>query len=152
MPRPRRRQPQRHSGRGAVVRLRGDTLPAVASTEPSPFPTAAAAQVYLCRRRHLLGCLERIERELRRRDVWETNALLPAELQRPAARPALHREGLDGLQRLRTEERSRLDGERPEGRCARAQDSAQSTYAPPASAKAPPRSRTGTSRRSPRRR
>jgi hypothetical protein len=82
--------------------------------DPSSFPLADAAQTYLARRRRLLVRLERVERALRRRDAWETNRLLPAELQRPAAWPALPREILDAVQRLLTEELARLDGARPE--------------------------------------
>ena len=58
----------------------------------------------------LLVRLERIKRALRRWDAWETNALLPEELQCPVVQPVLHREGLDGLQRLLTEELAWLDG------------------------------------------
>ena len=78
--------------------------------ESSPFPIADAAATYLRRRRHLLAFLERVERALRRWDVWETNTLLPEELRRPVVRLLLHREGLDGLQRLLTVELVRLDG------------------------------------------
>jgi hypothetical protein len=82
--------------------------------EPSPFPLADAALAYLDRRRHPLVRLERVERARRRGDAWETNALQPEELQRPGDRPGLHRAGLDELQRLLTEELSRLDGARSE--------------------------------------
>ena len=88
-------------------------MPAVPSTEPSPFPIADAAQTYLDRRRWLLVRLERIERALRRWDAWETNALLPEDLHRPVIRPMLPREVSDGRQRLLTrlltEELARLD-------------------------------------------
>jgi hypothetical protein len=87
-------------------------MPPVPSPEPSPFPIADAAQAYLRRRRHLLVRLERVERALRRWDAWETNLLLPEELRRPVIRPVLHREGLDGLQRMLTEELAPLDGAR----------------------------------------
>jgi hypothetical protein len=80
--------------------------------EPSPFPIADIAEDYLRRRRHLLVRLERVERALRRWDTWETNALLPEELRRPVVRPILHRENLDSLRRLLTEELARLDGAR----------------------------------------
>jgi hypothetical protein len=73
---------------------------------------ADAAQAYLSRRRHLLVRLERVEQALRRWDAWETNALLPEELRRPASKPILGRPALDGLQRMLTEELARLDGKR----------------------------------------
>jgi hypothetical protein len=78
--------------------------------ESPPFPIADAAEDDLRRRRRLLTSLERVERELRRSDAWETNALLPEELQRPDVRPRLHREALDSVQRMLTEELVRLDG------------------------------------------
>jgi hypothetical protein len=79
-------------------------------TEFLPFPIADTAQTYLARRRRLLVRLERVERALRRGDAWETNVLLPAELQRPLAPPVLPREILDSVQRMLTEELARLDG------------------------------------------
>ena len=82
----------------------------VPALEPSLSPVADAAQVYLRRRRSLLVRLERVEQALRRWDAWETNALLPADLQRPLQPPVLHREGLDGRHRLLTGELVRLDG------------------------------------------
>jgi hypothetical protein len=82
----------------------------VSSTAPRSSPVAEAALTYLLWRRDLCVRLERIERELRRWDAWETNALLPEELQRSVVRPALPREPLDGLQRMLTEELTRLDG------------------------------------------
>jgi hypothetical protein len=88
-------------------------MPPVPFLEPSSFPIAAAAEDYLRRRRRLLVRLERVERALCRCDAWETNRLLPEELQRPGVRPVLHREGLDGLQRMLTEELVRLDGASP---------------------------------------
>ena len=69
----------------------GGTMPPVPPLEPSPFPLADAALAYLERRRWVLVRLERLERALRRWDAWETNALLPEELQRPADRPVLPR-------------------------------------------------------------
>jgi hypothetical protein len=78
--------------------------------EPSSFPIADAAQAYLARRRRLLVRLERVERALCRCDAWETNRLLPEELQCPAAWPVLPREILDAVQRLLTEALARLDG------------------------------------------
>jgi hypothetical protein len=80
---------------------------------PHPSPVAAAALAYLRRRRGLLVRLERVERALRRWDAWETNLLLPEERRRPVVRPLLHREGLDSLQRMLTEELTRLDGPPP---------------------------------------
>jgi hypothetical protein len=85
-------------------------MPPVPFLEPSSFPIAAAAEDYLRRRRRLLVRLERVERALCRCDAWETNRLLPEELQRPAAWPVLPREILDAVQRLLTEELARLDG------------------------------------------
>jgi len=78
--------------------------------ERQPFPIAEVAEDYL--RRRLLASLERVERELRRYDAWETNGLLPAEVQGAVRRPRLPREGLDALQRLLTEELARPDGPR----------------------------------------
>jgi hypothetical protein len=78
--------------------------------ESSPFPIAEVAEDSLRRRRRLLTSLERVERELRRYDAWETNGLLPAEVQGAARRPRLPREGLDALQRMLTDELARLDG------------------------------------------
>ena len=78
--------------------------------EPSPFPIAEVAEDSLRRRRRLLTSLERVERELRRYDAWETNGLLPAAVQGAARRPRLPREGLDALQRMLTDELARLDG------------------------------------------
>lgn len=80
--------------------------------ESPPFPIADAAEDDLRRRRRLLTSLERVERELRRYDAWETNGLLPAEVQGAVRRPRLPREGLDALQRLLTEELARPDGPR----------------------------------------
>jgi hypothetical protein len=78
---------------------------------PSPSsPLADAALAYLRRRRRLLVRLGRVERALFRWDVWETNDLLPDDLQRPVASPVLTREALDGLHRMLTEELARLDG------------------------------------------
>jgi hypothetical protein len=88
-------------------------MPAVPPTEPRSSPIADAAVAYLRRRRQLLVRVERVERALRRWDAWETNLLLPEELRRPVVRPVLHREGLDSLQRMLTEELARLDGSRP---------------------------------------
>ena len=76
---------------------------------PPPPSLAEAAPVYLRQRRHLLVRLERVERALRRWDAWETNALLPEERRRPVVPPILHREGLDSLHRMLTEELARLD-------------------------------------------
>jgi hypothetical protein len=81
--------------------------------ESSPSPIADVAETYLRRRRRLLACLESVELERCRWDAWETNALLPEALQRPLARPDVHRAALDGLQRRLTEELARLDGARP---------------------------------------
>jgi hypothetical protein len=78
--------------------------------ESSLFPIADVVEDDLRRRRHLLVRLERVERALRRWDVWETNLLLPEELRRPVVRPILYREDLDSLQRLLTDELVRLDG------------------------------------------
>jgi hypothetical protein len=89
---------------------RGGTLSAVPFLDPSSFPIADAAVTYLARRRRLLVRLGRVERALRSCDAWETNRLLPEDLQRPAAKPALPREILDAVQRLLTEELARLDG------------------------------------------
>ena len=87
-------------------------MPPVSPTKPSPLPIVDAAHSYLRRRRCLLVCLERIERELRRGDARETNFLLPEELRRPVVRPVRHREGLDALQRLLADALARLDGSR----------------------------------------
>ena len=73
-------------------------------------PSADAAVDYLRRRQRLLAGLARVERALRRWDAWETNALLPADLQRPGRAPALDRPVLDGLERMLVEELARLDG------------------------------------------
>jgi hypothetical protein len=54
--------------------------------------------------------LGRVEQALLRWEAWETNALLPNDLQRPATPPVLTREALDGLHRMLTEELARLDG------------------------------------------
>ena len=85
-------------------------MPPVPSTEPSPFPSADAAQAYLRRRRHLLVRLVRVERALRRWDAWETNLLLPEELQQPRDQPRRRHAALDELQRLLAEELARPDG------------------------------------------
>jgi hypothetical protein len=85
-------------------------MPPVPFLDPSSFPIAAAALTYLARRRHRLVRLARVERARRRCDAWETNRLLPVELQRPAVGPALPRELLDAVQRMLTEELVRLDG------------------------------------------
>jgi hypothetical protein len=85
-------------------------MPAVPPVEPSPFPVAGAAEEYLRRRRRLLVRLERVERQLRRWDAWETNALLPEELQHVRSRPPVPRTALDALQRMLTDELARLDG------------------------------------------
>jgi hypothetical protein len=85
-------------------------MPSVPPRESSPFPIAEVAEDYLRQRRRLLTALERVERELRRYDAWETNSLLPKELQRLSVRPELPRDGLDALQRLLAEELARLDG------------------------------------------
>ena len=85
-------------------------------TEPSPSPIADAAETYLRRRRRLRACLEQVERELRRWDAWETNALLPEELQQPRDRPRLRRAALDALQRMLADELTRLDGACPSDR------------------------------------
>jgi hypothetical protein len=82
----------------------------VPSIGPLPSSVADAAMTYLRRRRELPVRLGRVEPALRRWDAWETNHLLPEELRRPVVRPVLHREGLDGLQRLLAEELARLDG------------------------------------------
>ena len=77
---------------------------------PPPPSLADAALAYLRRRRHLLVRLGRVERALRRWDAWEANAFYPEERRRPVVRPVLHREGLDSLHRMLTEELARLDG------------------------------------------
>jgi len=77
--------------------------------------SADAAVDYLRRRRRLLAGLARVEQALRRWDACETNTLLPADQQRPVRPPALDRpvlDGLDGLERMLTEELARLDGGR----------------------------------------
>ena len=71
---------------------------------------ADAALVYLRRRRHPIVRWAWVELALRRWDAWETNALLPDDLQRPVATPVLPREALDSLERMLTEELARLDG------------------------------------------
>jgi hypothetical protein len=76
-------------------------------------PLADAADSYLRRRRSLLVRLARVERALRRRDAWETDARLPADLERPVTEPVLTREALDGPRRMLTEESARPDGPRP---------------------------------------
>lgn len=76
---------------------------------PPPVSLADAALAYLRRRRGLLVRLGRVEKTLRRWGAWETNALLPDDLRRPMTPPNLHREGLDGLHRMLTEELARLD-------------------------------------------
>ena len=75
----------------------------MAIVPPPPSPADAALD-YLRRRRHLLVRLGRVERARRRWDAWETNALLPEERRRPVVPPILHREGLDGLHRMLTED------------------------------------------------
>jgi len=82
----------------------------MSSTESRLSPVAGAALTYLRRRRLLLVRLARVERARRRRDAWERDRLLPAELQRPAVPPALPRGLLDAGQRLLTEALARRDG------------------------------------------
>ncbi len=80
-------------------------------TPVPPMPSLSDDTLaYLRRRRGLLVRLERVEEAIRRWDAWETNARLPDGLRRPGRAPILHREGLDGLRRMLTEELARLDG------------------------------------------
>ena len=77
-----------------------------------PHPSLAdAALDYLRRRRHLLVRLGRVERALRRLGrVGDRPPSSPDDLRRLGPPPVLHREALDSLHRMPTEELARLDG------------------------------------------
>jgi hypothetical protein len=106
------RRERAHGGSRAagIVGPRGRYAVRRVASGTRAVPISDVAEDDHCRRRHLLVRLERVERALRRGDTWESNALLPAELRRPGVQPILHREDMDNLQRLLTDELARLDG------------------------------------------